>query len=182
MADENLLQQEVFLFINIPLCLFLPVKCISDLRYNQFNNFLITPTNLQKVFVYSAHDFWQYGYSLLTWNSLNIFLSFSSCLSSFFCPVCVEKLVAWFVSSFPLPENTPLPESPGSPLHCLRSHLFIPVGFLPCSHTAVSPFWLVSCCPLLPSVLSALKLQAECTEQCLHSLVRKLKKSRWGEQ
>lgn len=66
MEDENLLQQEVFTFINILLCLFLPVKYISDLRYNQFNHFLITPTNFQNVFVYSAHYFWQYGYSLLT--------------------------------------------------------------------------------------------------------------------
>lgn len=66
MEDENLLQQEVFTFINILLCLFLPVKCISDLRYNQFNHFLITPTNFQNIFFYSAHDFWQCGYSFLT--------------------------------------------------------------------------------------------------------------------
>lgn len=61
MEDENLLQLEVFTFINILLCLFLPVKCISDLRYNPFNHFLITPTNFQNIFFYSAHDFWQYG-------------------------------------------------------------------------------------------------------------------------
>ncbi|RMC15499.1 hypothetical protein DUI87_07691 [Hirundo rustica rustica] len=35
----------------------------------------------------------------------------------------------------------------------------------------------VSCCPLPQSVLSALKLQAECTDQCLRSCVKKLKKS-----
>lgn len=107
----------------------------------------------------------------------------------FFIPLFFLLLfLCWNISGFSLSppslsqEPFPLPWSSGSPLYCLRSHLFILV-FSPWSDMVVSPFWLVSCCPpspLLPSGFSALKLQAECSRQCLHSWVEKLKKSRWG--
>lgn len=111
MEDENLLQQETFTFINISLCLFLPVKCFSNFRYNQFCHSLITPTNKRNVFVNIAHGFWHYGCSLLTVKNLNVFLSFSSYLSSFFCSFYVEILVALACLLLPSPRNhSPCPD------------------------------------------------------------------------